>query len=190
MADKKPDLQLSGFTPDSSIKQESTTPDVYVSTELPNEAEQKELIEKIEALPEKESKDLESAKDNFLDEAIDGLRKTLKRPKKKKKGGLIPQVRDELTVEIEHVMEEGLKDAFTELTPVQAQEFKIKGEQIALQIRQLLRGTKIKVKRIVKLLVEWLKLLPGVNKFFLEQEAKIKADKIVALKNYFKGRRN
>jgi len=31
--------------------------------------------------------------------------------------------------------------------------------------------------------LDWLKILPGVNKFFLEQEAKIKTDKILALKN-------
>ncbi len=184
MVDKKPDVQLSGFAPDASIQQESTIPDISVSKESPNIIEQKIPIQDVEVSKETESKETESDKDNFLDEAIVGLRKTLKRPKKKK-SGIIPQVRDELTVEIEHVMEEGLKDAFTELTPVQAQEFKIKGEQTAQQIRQLLKGTKIKVKQIVKLLFDWLKLLPGVNKFFLEQEAKIKADKIVALKNYF-----
>ena len=87
-----------------------------------------------------------------------------------------------MTLRIEKVMEAGLEDAFKALTPLQKQEFKIKGEQTAWKIRQLLKKTKVKIKEIFKLLLEWLKILPGVNKFFLEQEAKIKADKILSLK--------
>ncbi len=132
---------------------------------------------------EMQSKPQAEQEGNFLDEAIDGLKKTLKKPKKKK-GVNIPQVRDELTMKVETIMEDGLKDAFTEMTPVQKQEFKIKGEQTAIQIRQLLGVTRVKVKSVFKLLVEWLKLLPGVNRFFIEQEAKIKADKIISLKNH------
>jgi len=33
------------------------------------------------------------------------------------------------------------------------------------------------------LIKKWLLLIPGVNKYFLEQEAKIKADEIVKMKN-------
>lgn len=117
----------------------------------------------------------------FLDETIDGLKKTLRRPKKKKPN-TIPQVRDELTIKIEKIMAEDLVDAYKELTPLQQQEFKIKGEQTALQIRQLLKATHVKIKKIFQLIFDWLKMLPGINKFFLEQEAKIKADKIVGMK--------
>jgi hypothetical protein len=35
------------------------------------------------------------------------------------------------------------------------------------------------VKKILALIRDWLKLIPGVNRFFLEQEAKIKTDKIL-----------
>lgn len=117
--------------------------------------------------------------ENFLDETIGNLKEKLRGKKKKPKA--IPQVRDEVTVQIEHIMEEGLKDAYNELTPVQKQEFKIKGEKVALEIRQLLKKGKVKVKNIFKLIVEWLKMLPGVNTFFAEQEAKIKADKIISM---------
>ena len=78
-------------------------------------------------------------------------------------------------------MEEGLSDAFRVMTPIQKQEFKIAGEKTAFEIRQLLRATKIKIKKIFQLLLGWLRLLPGINRYFLEQEAKIKADKILAL---------
>lgn len=155
-------------------------------TQPPETTEKKQTPQK-EHEPKREQKEtLQTTKEEgFLDDAITNLRKTLRRPKNKKKKGIIPQVRDELTVEIEHIMEEGLKDAFVSLTPVQQQEFKIKGEQTALQIRALMQSTKIKVKKIVNLLIDWLKLLPGINKFFLEQEAKIKADKMMAVRTYF-----
>lgn len=119
-------------------------------------------------------------KEGFIEESIEGLKKKLKSTKKKP--SQIPQIRDEVTVAIEKIMEEDLKDAFKELTPIQQQEFKLKGEKTASEIRLLLKKTHVKVKTIFRLLLEWLKMLPGINKFFLEQEAKIKTDKILAMK--------
>jgi len=116
-----------------------------------------------------------------LNETMESVRHTLTRQKTKKQTK-IPQVRDELTVKVEKIMEEGLKDAFKELDTVGRQEFKIKGEETAIQIRQLMKGAHVKLKKIFRLLFDWLKLLPGINRFYLEQEAKIKADKILSLK--------
>ena len=93
----------------------------------------------------------------------------------------MPKVRDDITLKIEHIMEADLGDAFNVLTPLQQQEFKLKGEQTASLIRELLQQTKIKVKKIFALLVAWLRFLPGIDRFFLEQEAKIKTDQIIAL---------
>ena len=45
-----------------------------------------------------------------------------------------------------------------------------------------MKSTKVKVKKILKLILEWLRILPGINRFFLEQEAKIKTDRIIQLK--------
>ena len=104
--------------------------------------------------------------------------------KKKKKKTVIPTVKDEFTLRVEKIMEEGLGDAYKELTTVQKQEFKIKGEETAWKIRELFKKTHVKVKEVFRLLVEWLRILPGVNKFFIEQEAKIKADKILTLKKH------
>lgn len=84
--------------------------------------------------------------------------------------------------QIESVLEEDLGEIYNNLTPAEQKAFKIKGEETTRSIFQLVyQKTKIKVKKIVKLIRNWLKAVPGINKFFLEQEAKIKADKIVAL---------
>lgn len=139
-----------------------------------------------ENYPEQNKKETEEKKESHveieenLDNRIQTLKKKLKQNKKKNTN--VPIVKDEMTMRIEKVMEAGLEDAYKALTPTQKQEFKIKGEQTAWKIRQLLKKTRVKIKEIFKLILEWLKILPGVNKFFLEQEAKIKADKILSLK--------
>ena len=91
--------------------------------------------------------------------------------------------KDAIMVKIEKIMEEGLNDSFQRLSPVAKQEFKLKGEQATSQIRELLKSAHVKVKKILRLILDWLRILPGINHFFLEQEAKIKTDKIIALKN-------
>ncbi len=104
-------------------------------------------------------------------------------PSLRKPAKPIPQTRDEVTVKIEKIMEEGLAEAYSRLSPVAQQEFRLKGEETAGKIRELMRSTHVKIKKILRLLLEWLRILPGINRFFLEQEAKIKTDKIIALKN-------
>jgi hypothetical protein len=84
--------------------------------------------------------------------------------------------------EIEDILEEGLEGIYHSLDPATQKEFKEKGEETAFKISILIRQAKIKIRQILKLIIEWLKLIPGINKFFLEQEAKIKTDKILRLR--------
>lgn len=107
------------------------------------------------------------------------------RPIPKPRPAVPAPAKDAVMVKIEKIMEEGLNDSYQRLSPVAKQEFKLKGEQTASQIRELLKGTHVKVKKILRLILDWLRMLPGVNHFFLEQEAKIKTDKIIALKDKF-----
>lgn len=101
---------------------------------------------------------------------------------KKKTPPPLPPPRDALTKEVEHILEEGLEEAFRALPPMEREKFKLKGEETARAIRDMLRGTKVAIKKMFLLILEWLALLPGINRFFLEQEAKIKTDKLMALK--------
>ncbi len=107
------------------------------------------------------------------------------RPTIKRRPAMPPPAKDETIIKIEKILEEGMNDSFQRLSPVAQQEFKLKGEQTATQIRDLLKDTHIKVKKILRLILDWLRMLPGINHFFLEQEAKIKTDKIISLKNKF-----
>ncbi len=84
--------------------------------------------------------------------------------------------------EIEKVLEEDLGEIFNNLTPAEQRVFKMKGEEAARNIFRLVyHESKIKVKKIIKAIRDWLKSVPGINRFFLEQESKLKADKILKL---------
>lgn len=107
------------------------------------------------------------------------------RPLTKRRPPLPRPMKDEVVIKIEKILEEGMNDSFQRLSPIAQQEFKLKGEQTASQIRDLLKDSHVKIKKILRLILDWLRMLPGINHFFLEQEAKIKTDKIISLKNKF-----
>ena len=87
--------------------------------------------------------------------------------------------------EIDKILSEGLNDIFLKMSPAAQAAFKLKGEETVKNINLILDQTKIQLKKIIDLIKIWLKMIPGINAFFLEQEAKIKADKIIELKHKF-----
>lgn len=87
--------------------------------------------------------------------------------------------------EIERILEQDLSDVYFNLPEDKREEFRVRGEQTAQEINSLMSSAKATAHRIVKLIKSWLLLIPGVNKFFLEQEAKLKADKIIKIKDRF-----
>lgn len=80
---------------------------------------------------------------------------------------------------IEEILEEDLAEVYFNLSPQKQQEFKVKGEETTIKIINLLSKPKVKIKKIISLVRDWLKIIPGINVFFLEQVVKIKADKII-----------
>jgi hypothetical protein len=89
--------------------------------------------------------------------------------------------KDRLEKEIESVLEEDLSDMYKHLPPETQKEFRIQGEKTVAAIRLLTGHAKKHARKILHLIKRWLRLIPGVNRFFLEQEAKIKTDKIVLI---------
>jgi hypothetical protein len=153
-------------------EQPSAPPNRPESLILPTKETEKAGVETAPLQIEKEKSAVEK-----IGDAFGGLLPGKRRPRPT----AIPQVRDEVTVRIEKIMEDGVGDAYSRLSPIAKEEFKLKGEETARNIRILLQSTHVKVKKIFQLILEWLRLLPGINKFFLEQEAKIKTDRIIAL---------
>jgi len=95
---------------------------------------------------------------------------------------------DALQREVESILAEGLDDAYAAMDPLSKKEFKEEGEHAASEIRSLLADARIKIHRVLKILTDWLRMIPGVSRLFVEQEAKIKTDRLLALRNKGKSR--
>lgn len=93
-----------------------------------------------------------------------------------------PVLKSPLAQNIEIALEENLDELYLSMPSALQSEFKHKGEETASKIIAIIKKGKDVAKKVFEAIVEWLKLIPGVNKFFLEQEAKIKTDKIINLK--------
>lgn len=88
-------------------------------------------------------------------------------------------VKSQQLQEIEDLMTKELGEVYQRMSPEDQQKFKAKGEEVAQEIDSLLQRAKLTAKRVLHLIRDWLRLIPGINKFFLEQEAKIKAEEII-----------
>lgn len=122
--------------------------------------------------------------------AAEKPKEIIKTPEKKGEGSIVAvsQVQNwqkQRAAAIDNILSEGLNEVFLKMNPAQQAAFKKTGEETVIKINKLLMDAKVKVSKIVSLIRKWLKLIPGVNKFFLEQEVKIKADKIMRIKNKF-----
>ena len=89
--------------------------------------------------------------------------------------------KDPIVIEVEKILEDGIGSFYSSLTDDAKEKFKKKGEETAFEISEMVRTFHVKFKRLIFLIGDWLKTIPGVNRFFLEQEAKIKADRIMQL---------
>jgi len=93
-----------------------------------------------------------------------------------------PSYEDRQVEAIENIMAEGLNQVFLEMDKAQQKKFKEAGEETAKKINKLLMKAKASAEKIVVLIRRWLSMVPRINRFFLEQEVKIKADKILKIK--------
>lgn len=82
---------------------------------------------------------------------------------------------------VESILAENMDRVFLTMDVAAQAKFKAKGEETARQIATILQKTKVKTKEVLNLILNWLRIIPGVNKFYIEQEAKIKADRILKI---------
>lgn len=139
------------------------------------------LKEKIGPVAEKEKiKKLEEARESAIEEIAraENLAPSTIGPVA---GVGAPQVKQQK--QIEKILSSGLEEIYLSLAPERQKRFKRVGEQTAAKINKILAKTKVNLGAIIRLIRKWLSLIPGVNKYFLEQEAKIRADEIVKMKN-------
>jgi len=92
------------------------------------------------------------------------------------------EAKDEALLEIENILEEDLEDLYFKLDEKKQAVFKQQGEETAGKIKMMMQKAHVNLFKIIELIMGWLKIIPGVDKFFLEKEAKIKAEKILQMK--------
>jgi len=90
-----------------------------------------------------------------------------------------PTFKDPKVKEIEDILAAGLGDYYSSLTPSDQKKFKQSGEEAAKEVNGILQKAVVKIEEIIGVIRKWLGTVPGLNKFFVEQSAKIKADKIL-----------
>ena len=92
-----------------------------------------------------------------------------------------PPKKDPTTIAVEKILEEDLGDLYVKLDPETRKKFRAKGDELTGNINTMVSTFKVKARKVLHLIRDWLKIIPGINKYFLEQEAKIKTDKIMEL---------
>lgn len=93
----------------------------------------------------------------------------------------IVQSQEIVLKKVESILAENMDRVFLTMDVAAQAKFKAKGEETARQIATILQKTKVKTKEVLNLILNWLRVIPGVNKFYIEQEAKIKADRILKI---------
>ena len=82
---------------------------------------------------------------------------------------------------VEDILSQGMESVFLSMDAHTQEIFKIEGEKTAKKINSLMQKAKVKFSELISLISLWLKIIPRVNKYYLEQEAKIKADAIIKI---------
>ena len=88
--------------------------------------------------------------------------------------------KDKTQLEIESILEKDMLDIYNTLPPDAKPMFKKQGEKTALDIAAMIKSGKFNAEQVFEDIDMWLKIIPGTNRHFLEQEAKLRTDQIAA----------
>ncbi|MDD3101767.1 MAG: hypothetical protein PHE59_01305 [Patescibacteria group bacterium] len=157
--------------------EEKTSKDILPEQFPPKE--EKIRIEK-EKLPEIQEKREESISREEETTRINPLRRHTPIISQKVKEQELLEVSETLK-EIEAILSEGMEETYQNLPENLKKQFKEEGRETARKIEKVCSSVKVVIQKILDLIKRWLLIIPAVNVFFLEQEAKIKTDKILAL---------
>ncbi|MDP2631250.1 MAG: hypothetical protein Q8P30_00600 [Candidatus Uhrbacteria bacterium] len=152
-----------------------------VIVEIPNVAEVTEVREMREVKGKAEAKEASGNKDKTKFGSEDASGKEIQEaPTRATASAQSATVqKDETIKKIEDILSEDLTDIFLALPEDKKPLFRKSGEEVAVKIKEMVIKGKVRASKVLKLIQEWLKIIPGVNRFFLEQEAKIRTDQIL-----------
>ncbi len=82
---------------------------------------------------------------------------------------------------IEDALSDGLADVYKTLPPSIKPAFKKKGEEVARTIQLWIQEAKLSAHKVLRLIREWLGMIPRANPYYLEQQSKIKTDQVMRI---------
>ncbi len=89
--------------------------------------------------------------------------------------------RDPVLIEVENKLSEGLWDAYKSMDPGLRAKFKAEGERIAGVARDGIASGRLAAERLLQMIVDWLRMIPRVDRWFLVQDAKLKTDALIRM---------
>ncbi len=121
---------------------------------------------------EHERNDLPDAiEDEVLTQDMEALRITAQAP------SVAPTAsKDSVVLSVESILSENLGDLYRSLPESERGAFKRKGEEVALAIAEMVQSGKFVIEKVMDLIRSWLRVVTGINLYYVEQEVKIKAD--------------
>lgn len=102
-------------------------------------------------------------------------------------GALVGASKDADLAAIESILSDGLGELYGGMNSRAQEKFRVRGEETASKIQQLITRAKVQARKVAALIRGWLAMIPGVSYFFLEQETKIKTDRIMEYSEKRKG---
>lgn len=99
-----------------------------------------------------------------------------------------PAISSAATVEgrLRQILSEDMAELLTALPADKKFEVQTEGLKTIAQIQKLLKQAHLQIRKIFQLIWQWLKRIPGLNRFFLEQEAKKKTEEILEIEEEIK----
>lgn len=91
----------------------------------------------------------------------------------------VPTEKSDTRKEIEQLLSTNLTELYQTMSPQEQARFRAKGDEVSSALEQLVRTFTATTKRVLELIRSWLATIPRVNKYFLEQESKLKTDDIM-----------
>ena len=150
--------------------------------ELQEPSKEQAELASMEGKKEEESAEKETASDKIEIEKMDQDTSAQKGPVPTDgQDEATPQPKSPTMLKVESVLEEDLGEIFFDLDEAHQKEFQQVGEQTASKIAQLIDSAKATAGKVFELIRRWLRIIPSIDKFYLEQEAKIKTDRIMNL---------
>ncbi|MCW1930290.1 MAG: hypothetical protein KIH62_003140 [Candidatus Kerfeldbacteria bacterium] len=88
--------------------------------------------------------------------------------------------------ELEEILADRVAEVYQMLSPKEQEQFRKAGEEAVTKIEILMMQFKATARAVVQIIRQWLRTIPRVNAFFLEQESKIKTDRVLKMQQRLK----